>query len=381
VIPRLWRTVVLSCAFMLLAGACMRDGAGGTSANNCPQGTVTIGFFGALTGENAKLGINLRNGAKLAIDQYNVSAPRCTVDLVPFDSQGSPDQAPALAQKAVADQRVVALIGPAYSGESKVADPIFNEGRLPLVTIATNAALAHNGWTIFHRIVANDRAQGSAVALHIKKRLPRKNVAVIDDKSEYGKGIADIVREGLGGLVALNDAIDATAQDYSSTVNGIRSSGADVVFYGGYYTEAGRLLRQLRDAGVTATFVSDDAAKDPKLLEAAGPAAAEGALLTCPCAPIEQVSGGAQFRSAYMKDFKAEPGTYSAEGYDAANVLLQAIKAGKTDRASINTFLSTIDYPGITKRIRFDNTGEVADQRIFLYHVSGGVITAVGLAE
>lgn len=376
---RLWRTVGLSCVLVLLAVACARGGLNETSTGeSCPQGGVAIGFFGALTGQDAQLGINLRNGAQLAIAQHNASNPACNVELVAFDSQGAPDQAPALAQKAVQDQRVVAIVGPAYSGESKVANPIFNEAGLPIVTIATNAALSQNGWKIFHRVVGNDRAQGFAVATTIKDRLGGKRVAVVDDKSEYGKGIADIVRQRLGDVVGFNDAIDPAGQDYSSTVNGVRSSGADVVFYGGYYAAAGRLLKQLRDAGVTATFVSDDAAKDPQLIQIAGQAAAEGALLTCPCAPIDQVQGGQQFRSDYVHAFNTEPGTFSPEGYDAANVILEAIKAGKTDRASINDFLNTVDYQGITKRIAFDDTGEVADQRIFLYQVSGGAIAAVG---
>jgi branched-chain amino acid transport system substrate-binding protein len=297
---------------------------------------------------------------------------------VAFDSQGAPDQAPALAQKAVTDRRIAAIVGPAYSGESKVANPIFDEAGLPIVTIATNPALAQQGWDIFHRVVANDGAQGPAAAKYIVETLKARRVAVVDDKSEYGKGIADIVRQGLGGLVVFNDSIDTQSPDYSNTVNGAKISGVAVVFYGGYYSAAGLLLKQLRDAGITATFMSDDAAKDPQLIQAAGQAAAEGVLLTCPCAPIENVRNGERFRSDYVQAFRTEPGTFSAEGYDAANVLLEAIKAGRTDRAAINDFLKTVDYQGITKRIAFDDTGEVADQRVFLYRVSGGAITAVG---
>ncbi|MGH8884197.1 MAG: branched-chain amino acid ABC transporter substrate-binding protein [Egibacteraceae bacterium] len=365
---------------MLLAVACARGG--GSSTDRCPQGGVAIGFFGALTGPNSpQLGVNLRNGARLAIDQYNAAGPACNVELVQFDSQGSPDQAPGLAQKAVLDQRVVAIVGPAYSGESRVANPIFNEAGLPIVTIATNPALAQSGWGIFHRVVGNDDAQGPAAARYIAETLRGTKVAVIDDKSEYGKGIADIVRQQLGSAVSFNDAVDTTAQDYSSTVNGVKSSGADVIFYGGYYAEGGRLLKQLRDAGVQATFVSDDGANDPQLVSVAGRPAAEGAYLTCPCAPLKDVRNGEQFRDAYQRAFNVEPGTYSAEGYDAANVLLEAVKAGSADRTSINRFLDSVDYAGITKQIKFDQRGEVGDQRIFMYQVKDGVITPVGPVE
>jgi branched-chain amino acid transport system substrate-binding protein len=376
------RTIVLSCVFMLLASACggQRGGGTATSAGGCPEGGVAIGYFGTLTGPNSpQLGINIRNGAKLAIDQYNATSPACRVELVEFDSQGDPAQAPALAQKAVGDQRVVAIVGPAFSGESKAANPIFNEAGLPIVTpSATNPALARNGWDVFHRAMGNDDAQGPAAAKFITETLQAKKVAVVDDKTEYGKGIADIVRRTLGDAVSFTDAIDTTSQDYSSTVNGVKGAGVDVIFYGGYYTEAGRLLKQLRDAGAQATFVSDDGAKDDQFIAVAGAPAAEGAYLTCPCAPLEEVKDGAAFREAYKRAVNAEPGTYSTEGYDAANVILEAIKANRTDRTSINQFLDSVDYPGITKQIKFDETGEVNDRRIFMYQVKNGVISPAG---
>ncbi|MGH8905128.1 MAG: branched-chain amino acid ABC transporter substrate-binding protein [Egibacteraceae bacterium] len=373
-----WWAALLTCA-ALLPQACGQ--AERASSGGCPQGGIAIAFFGALTGANAQLGINLRNGAQLAVDQYNDRDPACPVELVGFDSQGAPDQAPALATRAVHDERIVALIGPAYSGESKVANPIFDEAGLPLVTIATNEALSRNGWDVFHRIVANDRTQGTAAASYITRTLRPERVAVIDDSSEYGKGIADVVRSRLGPAVIFNDSIDPDAQDYSSTVNGVRAAGPQAIFYGGYYADAGRLLKQLRDAGVMATFVSDDAANDPGLIETAGQPAAEGALVTCPCAPIAQARGGQAFQAAYAHAFGGGPGTYAAEGYDAANVLLEAIAAGSVDRRSINAFLDTVDHQGITKRIAFDDHGEVADQQIFLYRVEGGQIVPVGPAQ
>ncbi|MGH8897083.1 MAG: branched-chain amino acid ABC transporter substrate-binding protein, partial [Egibacteraceae bacterium] len=346
----------------------------GGGAGGCPEGGLAIGFFGALTGPNSpQLGINVRNGARLAADQYNAANSACKVELVEFDSQGDPAQAPALAQKAAGDARMIAIVGPVFSGESRVASPIFNETGLPIVTPATNPALAQNGWAVFHRAVANDSTQGPAAAKYIQNTLGGRRIAVIDDNSEYGKGIADLVRQNLGGKVMFSNAIDIAAQDYSSTVNGVKGSGADVVFYGGYYVEGGRLLKQLRDAGVTATFVTDDGAKDEQLIAVAGQAA-EGVLITCPCASLAHVKDGAKFRNDYKAAFNAEPGTYSTEGYDAANVILQAINAGMTDRQSINDYLKTVNYQGITKQIKFDTKGEVVDQKIYMYQVTNGTI-------
>src|ERR1700709_2223369 len=143
---------------------------------------------GASTGDAANLGQNIANGAKLAIDKYNEANASCKVTLVPFDSQGDPAQAPGLAKKAIDDKSVIGIVGPAFSGESKAADPLFNEAGLVTVTAsATNPALADGGWKTFFRILGNDATQGPAAAKYIQSVLNAKKVVVVDDASEYGK--------------------------------------------------------------------------------------------------------------------------------------------------------------------------------------------------
>jgi branched-chain amino acid transport system substrate-binding protein len=377
---QLARMAALLPVLALVLAACGgNDNSGGSSGGGGCANGVKIGFFGALTGDNAALGINIRNGEQLALTQYAATNPSCKVSLAPYDSQGSESAAPGLAQQAINDKQVVAIVGPAFSGESKAADPLFNEAGLPIVTpSATNPALAENGWSIFHRAVGNDNSQGPAAATYIKDNLKATKVAVVDDKTEYGKGIADIVRQQLGSAVVFNDSVPQQTQDYSSTVTGAKNSGATVLFYGGYYADGGRLLKQMRDNGLSAKFVAPDGANDPNLVKTAGKPAAEGAFLTCPCAPAQQVKNGAKFIADYKAAFSVDPGTYSAEGYDAANVILAAIKAGKTDRASINDYLKTVDFPGITKQIKFDAKGEVAEKTVYVYEVKAGTITGVG---
>jgi branched-chain amino acid transport system substrate-binding protein len=377
------RMAALLPALALVLAACGGGGNGGGSGGGggCENG-VKLGFFGALTGDNAALGINIRNGVQLALNQYAATNPQCKVTLAPFDSQGSESAAPGLAQQAINDQQVVAIVGPAFSGESKAADPLFNEAGLPIVTpSATNPALAENGWTIFHRAVGNDNSQGPAAAAYIKNNLKATKVAVVDDKTEYGKGIADIVRQQLGGMVAFNDSVPQQTNDYSSTVTGAKNAGVTVLFYGGYYADGGKLLKQMRDNGLNATFVSDDGALDANLIKGAGKAAAEGAYLTCPCAPTATVQNGAKFIADYKAAFNTDPGTYSTEGFDSANVILQAIKAGKYDRKGINDFLKTVDYQGITKQIKFDSKGEVTEKTVYVYQVKNGALTGIGPVE
>lgn len=374
---QLWRLLAVLLGLTILAAACGGGDNGGSETSGgaggkCPSG-MKIGFFGALTGDAANLGINIRNGAKLAINQWNKDNPDCKVTLAEFDSQGDPTQAPGLAQKAAEDKKIVAIVGPAFSGESAQANPLFNEAGLPLVTAsATNPDLAKQSFSVFHRALANDSAQGPAVGKYILDTLKGKKVAVIDDASEYGKGLADIVRKTIkdgGATVATSESIDPKADDYSATVNKIVADKPDTVFYGGYYREAGLLVKQLRDAGVDAKFVSGDGSLDPGFVKNAGASAADGAVITCPCAPSP-----ADFTSAYKDAFSKDPGTYSPEAYDSTNIILQAIKHGKYDRKSINTYISGINYKGITKDFKFDKTGEVEAITIYAYPVADGKI-------
>jgi branched-chain amino acid transport system substrate-binding protein len=387
----LWRLLALLFALTIIAAACGGDDddsasggstttTGGSSSGGVKCTDLSLGFFGALTGDAANLGVNIMQGAQLAVNQFNDANPDCQIGFEEYDSQGSPDQAPALAQQAVGDKKVVGLIGPAFSGESRAANPIFDEAGLPIITpSATGVDLSAQGWKIFHRGLANDGAQGPAEAKYIAAEVGAKNVAVIDDASEYGKGLADIVRSSLkdnNATVAVSDSVDPKAQDYSSTVNKVKAANPDAIFYGGYYAEAGRLTKQLRDAGVTATFISGDGTLDPGYVSAAGDAAAEGAIITCPCAPSPD-----DYKKAYHDAWNEDPGTYSPEAYDAANMFLEAIKAGNTDRASINDWISSNSYEGITKTMKFDDKGEVAAGEIYVYKVQSSKITPAGTVK
>jgi branched-chain amino acid transport system substrate-binding protein len=381
---RQWRIGALALTAAVILGACGSSKSSNSASPGSGGGTrcsgIALGFFGALTGDSANLGINEKNGAKLAIDQFNTRNPGCQVGFKTFDSQGSPDQAPALATQAVQDSSLVGLVGPAFSGESKVADPIFQQAGLPIITAsATNPSLSTHGWTIFHRAVGNDNAQGPAAANYITNDLKATKVAVIDDASEYGKGIADIVRDKVKSArhdVVASESIDPKGTDFSSTVDKIKAGGAEAVFFGGYYQAAGVLVKQMRDAGVTATFIGPDGTEDPGFVTAAGQSAAEGAVLTAPAAPIAQVNGGVAFQTAYKNAFNQDVGLYSVEAYDAANAFLTAIAAGKTSRSAINDYLnSNLNYQGLSKTLKFDRNGELSGNvTIYAYTVKSGKI-------
>ncbi|MDF2145762.1 branched-chain amino acid ABC transporter substrate-binding protein [Knoellia sp. p5-6-4] len=361
---------VVAAAFAL--SAC---GGTTTSSDNAAGGDkacdLKIGFFGALTGDAANLGINIKNGADLAVKQYNEKNADCKVQLVTFDSQGDPSVAPGLAQKAVTDKKLVGIVGPAFSGESKAANPIFDKAGLNIITAsATNPALSENGWKTFHRILGNDATQGPAAAKYIKEILKAEKAFVIDDSSEYGKGLADIVRKDLGGQVAGNDAVQQKQTDFSGTVTKVTASKAPAVFFGGYYAEAALLVKQLRSAGYKGTFVAADGVKDDGFIKAAG-SASEGAIVTCPCLPPDKA---AEFSTAFEKAYGSPPATYSAEAYDAANVFLAAIAEGKTASEDMTAFIKSYDKAGVTKQVKFDEKGEPAEISVWAYKVEGGKI-------
>jgi branched-chain amino acid transport system substrate-binding protein len=344
---------------------------GGGEAGTCED--VAIGYFGALTGAAANLGINIRNGVELAVDQFNEENADCQVALEEYDSAGDPNQATGLATQAIGDDTVIGIVGPAFSGESETAGPIFAEGGLPTITAsATNPTLSENGWDTFQRILGNDASQGPAAAAYISDVLNSQSVFVVDDASAYGAGLADIVNEDLGDAVVGEDTIQTGQTDFSATVTAIRSSGADAVFFGGYYAEAGLLVEQMRAGGVQATFVVADGVKDPGFIEAAGDAA-EGTIITCPCLPPEESQ---QFFEDYQEAFGTAPATYSAEAFDAANVFLQGILEGNTDRESLLEWVNGYEGDGITKSIKFDDNGEVENISVWAYKVENGEIVA-----
>ena len=255
------------------------------------------------------------------------------------------------------DKSIVAVVGPAFSGETKATGQTFNENGVPAVSAsATNPGLSKNGWGTFHRVVGNDDKQGPAAARYIKNNLGAKSVGVIDDASEYGKGLADIVKSTLGAAVVASDTIVKDAPDYSAAVNKMKDKNPDAIFYGGYYQEAGKLAKQLRDAGVKSTLVFGDGVLDPGYIDVAGKDASANSAIACTCASI---AADSPFAVAYKAKFNVGPGTYSAEAFDSANVFLDAFKAGKQDRKSILAFVGTYSKQGISKLIKFDATGEL----------------------
>ena len=303
----------------------------------------------------------------------------------PEDSQGSPDQAPGLAKRLVDQADVVGVVGPAFSGESATAGPTFAEAGLPTITpSATAVDLSENGWddlppparpTTTCRVPASPR--------YIKDTIKPTKVGVIDDASDLRQGPGRHRRASeLGAAVAVTDTIDPEGSDYSAAVTKVNDAGADTVFFGGYYEAAGRLSKQLRDAGFEGQLVFGDGVKDAGYIERCAATPPRARSSPAPCAPAEALPNGADFVAAYT-EATARPGTYAAEAYDAANVL-----PGRHRRRQHRTASRMLDLhqrprpiPGITKEIKFDDDRRGQRQGRLRLQGEGGEIVGEGEIE
>ena len=389
---RLFRGIALFAVAALTLAACGDDddeSGGDTGTGGGAEKTVKIAFVGPLTGDNANLGINIRNGMKVAIEEANEEEGDVTVEIVEFDTQGDPAQATTVKDRYINDNEIIAVVGPTFSGETKAVLPDLEANKLVMVSAsATNVDLPTvvPNQTVFHRLIPDDDVQGKGVSQYVVKKLAAKKVAYVHDNSEYGKGLAEGTQklvEAAGVRTAVVDAVDPKAQDYSAAVNKVRSAAPDVVFYGGYYAEAGRLKKQLTDAGVKATFVSGDGALDPGFIQSGG-AGAEGAQITCPCNLATVDAGGklGQFATDYKRVNGVDPGTYSTEGYDATKLLVEGITKGNDTREKLLEFVETLDsYEGIGKTIEFEENGNIKATGVFFFEVKGGKLTLLGTTE
>ncbi len=341
------------------------------------EGGVTLAFIGALSGDNGALGTNMINGATVAIDAFNEANPDCQVTFdTAYDSQGDPAQATPLAATIANNEDIIGLIGPGFSGETNATMPTFDTAGLHMITPgATNALLSTNGWTTFHRVLANDDLQAPGVVTLIGDTIGGTKVGVIDDATDYGKGLADAVKSGLGDALVVEATIDPKAADYSAAITAMADAEVDTIFYSGYYAEAAKMIQQIRDAGLEATFVSGDGTLDPGYIENAGDVA-NGTYLTATGAPSDV---NANFAAAFQAAHGTEPRLYSPEAYDAAYVFLTGIAAGNTTREALGTWIDGYDAAGITKQISFSPEGEPSGSAVYYTLVEDGALVGQGL--
>lgn len=367
--------VAVVAAMVAMAG-CQKSGTTDTGGGKC-GGKIAI--FGAFSGGNAGIVTPSRDGAKLAVEKFNAANPNCKVTMVEFDTEGDPAKATPVANQVAADQSFVAVIGGHFSGESRATMKTYEGGGLVMVSpSATATDLTTTGNKAFHRVVGNDDSQGPALASYISKVWKSNKVFVVDDGSAYGAALANTVKSKLGAAVVNTDKVQEKQADFAATIAKVKASGADVVFHGGYVREAAPLLKQLRQNGYTGKFIGGDGLYDAEFAKAAGTTESEGAIISCPCIPADKAKGGFNFAAEFKAKYGLDPGPYAAEGYDAATVLLDGFKAGKTTRKELLDWVNSYNKALLTKTVKFDDKGEVdaANVIIWAYAVKGGQVVA-----
>jgi branched-chain amino acid transport system substrate-binding protein len=343
---------------------------------NC-DGNIKLVFQGALTGGAAQTGIGEYNGFRLAILQYNEkkTASQPKVEVASIDTQASPAQSPALALATVNDPCVVGVVGGMYSGETRAALPIYLKAGMPVISpSATNPTLPSVGGDVFHRVVANDLVQGPAMAIIAKRE--GKRVFVVDDQTTYGKGLADIIRKDIKSIVVGKDSVTEGTTNFSSVVAKVRSAKADVVVYAGYYPEASKFIKQLRDNAATRNvkFVSGDGVLDDEYILLAGKNA-NNTYLTAPAYFLG--AADKSLTATYKKEYGVNPRIYTLEAYNATLFFLEAIRKGNTDKPSILKFINTSSVKGIGTTMKFDAAGEPSKKFINEFTIKNGKIAYV----
>lgn len=375
-------------ALPVVVGALALAACGGSSGGTAAGGkkTYTIAYQGPISGDNAAIGENESNGVQLAILQANAKGDLpFTLKFAKQDDLGTSEGGPPAAQKSIDDTSVMAIVGPAFSGATKSSGPSLAAAHLTAVSpSATNPQLTSLGYTSFFRIVPPDNAQGAEAANYISKVLKSKSVYSIDDKSEYGVGLSGVLNATLktNGTAVTSEGVPIT-KDYSTVAQKVKASGADAMFYSGYFPELALLTKALKSVGYTGAVLSGDGSNDAEYVKQATPAVAEGVYLFCPCGDANVDPNAKAFAAAYTKQFGKPAGTYSPESFDAANAIIAAMKSvtGGLTRESVLAAVRTVDYAGITKTIKFTDKGEVEGKTIFVFQVKAGTRVVLGTTQ
>ncbi len=341
---------------------------------------AVIGLAAPLTGDQAYVGTGVLQGAQMAVEDANVKGPvfgQTKLRLEALDDQHNPTQAVLAANKLASDPNVVGVVGHFNSSCTKAASAIYHESRLGQVTPAsTNPDISKQGFDTFFRVCPTDDVQGPAAASFVRNDLKIDNIIVVDDHTTYGSGLANEFEQkfkSLGGTVLRHDAITQGEKDFLPLLTKLKSMNPQLIFYGGVYPELALLIKQAKKVGLEAAWMGGDGIYDVTLIKLVTPELAEGIYATMLGVDPHSIPEARDFVARYEARY-GEIGSFSAYGYDAANVVIDALRrAGKKDREAVLAELKkTKDYPGILGTINFDSKGDAIGKSIGIFRVQNG---------
>jgi branched-chain amino acid transport system substrate-binding protein len=336
---------------------------------------IKIGHVAPLTGPIAHLGKDNENGARLALEEINkagltIDGKKVVLTLVPEDDAEDPKTATQVAQKLV-DAKVVGVVGHLNSGTSIPASKIYSDAGITQISpSSTNPDYTNQGFKTTYRLVATDAQQGPALGNYVANTLKAKTVAIIDDSTQYGKGLADEFEKTVkaaGVKVVTREASNNKATDFKAILTKVKGSKPDVIMYGGMDATGGPLAKQATELGIKAKIVGGDGMCTEKLIELAGDAVVN---VTCSEAgkALSKMDQGADFQKRYKERFNSDVQIYAPFTYDAVYVLVDAMKrANSTDPAKILVAMPDTKMNGLVGNIAFDSKGDMKEGVITLY--------------
>ena len=371
------RTLMAVMATVVVASACSKKDEVPKTAGS--EMIVKIGQVSPLTGPQAHLGKDNDNGARLAIDEANARGVTLGGQKVKFvllseDDQADPKTATIVAQKLV-DAQVKGVIGHLNSGASIPASKIYRDAGIPQISpSATAIKYTDQGFKTAFRTMTNDRQQGRVLGEFLVKKMGGKRVAIIDDRTAYGQGLADEVEKAVkasGGELVAREYTSDKATDFSAILTSIKGKNPDVLFFGGMDPQGAPMAKQIQSLGLKAKFIGGDGLQTAEFLKLAG-VAAEGVTASSPGLPIDSMPGGKTFRDKFTAKYGVIQ-TYAPYAYDAATAMITAMeKAGSAEPAKYLDELPKIRFAGVTGEIGFDAKGDVLGGAITLYRVKAG---------
>jgi branched-chain amino acid transport system substrate-binding protein len=343
------------------------------------QEVVKIGFASPLTGPQANYGKDNQNGAQMAIDELNarhmtIGGKAVTFQLLSEDDQAEPKQGPLIAQKLV-DAKVAGVVGHFNSGVTIPASRIYSEAGIPELSVSTNVQYTHQGFKTAFRLMADDDKQGKALGEYAVKTLKLKRLAVIDDATAYGQGLANAFEAAVkasGGQVVRHEHTNDKAVDFNALLTSIKATNPDAIFFGGYDAQAGPMAKQMKLLGMNIKLMGGETMNSAKFIELAG-SAADGDIASTPGAALESRPGGKAFADKYKARYHEDIGLYAPYFYDGVMLIGAAMKAANsTDPAKYLPALAKISYPGITADFQFDANGDLTRGLLTIFEVKSG---------
>ncbi|MFE9356617.1 branched-chain amino acid ABC transporter substrate-binding protein [Streptomyces olivaceoviridis] len=394
-------TAALAAGALTLTACGSRDSGDKGSDSGNGGSTVVIGVDAPLTGDLSAMGLGIKNSADLAVRNANKQnyVKGITFKIEALDDQKQPSQGQQNATKLVADSDVLGVVGPLNSSVAESMQKVFDDAKLVEVSPAnTGPALTQGAnwqtkkvrpYKSYFRTATTDAIQGPFAAQYVFNTAKKKKVFVIDDKKTYGAGLAGTFTEEfkkLGGKVVGTEHINPDTTDFSAVATKVKNSGADVVYYGGEYPQAGPLSKQIKAAGAKIPLVGGDGINDATYGKLAGPEAT-GDLATSVGAPVESLPSAKQFVSDYKAaGYKDEFSAYGGYSYDSAWAIIEAVKKVVEDnggklpsdaRAKVTAAMQNVSFDGVTGKVSFDEFGDATNKQLTVYAVKNGAFTAV----